>query len=170
MRVGTRIQKVIWSAVVNARTPRTPVALAVVLTVSVAVTWHVLWKLALAAWPPPHPFESMSLGYWRDSITLVFAILLVAPATKASGLVIGDIRRHWRSTLAICTFPILLALAAVPYLRSLRCHGPHRRRRYRAEGAEAVAPTVLARVATVADMLVSALVRVLVTPWRRRSA
>lgn len=69
--------------------------------------WYPLWALR------PHWIPG---GYWAPALRLLLGLLLVLPAPRRYGLVIGDIRRHWKGVLLVCGGPVLLTALVYPRL------------------------------------------------------
>ena len=54
--------------------------------------------------------------WYRDILTLAFALLLTCGSWKRSGIRFGAIKQHWRGVLLVCGIPIVLTALIYPFL------------------------------------------------------
>lgn len=83
---------------------------------------HVVWRGAFGFWPPAWPLHHLSKGYWSDAWVLLFGVLLVAQAPRASGLRIGALRTNWKRVLLVCGLPVLIVAVVYPLLPNRPWH------------------------------------------------
>ena len=55
-------------------------------------------------------------AWYRELLTLGFAVLLICGSWKRSGLRIGSIGRHWRGVSVVCVIPVVLTAIVYPLL------------------------------------------------------
>ena len=60
--------------------------------------------------------EGLSRGMRHSLILLGLGLLLALSAPRASGLIIGDWRAHWKKILLVCGLPVLVAAIIYPQL------------------------------------------------------
>lgn len=90
-------------------------ALAVVVTVAAHAIpgWHIFGRL----WT--HDVLGLRAIPWKtfhSLLFLLFGLLLAVPTLRRSGLVVGDVRTHWRWVLLVCGGPVLVAALVYPRL------------------------------------------------------
>ena len=54
--------------------------------------------------------------WYRDLLTLAFALLLTCGSWKRSGIRFGAIKQHWGGVLLVCGIPIALTAIIYPFL------------------------------------------------------
>ncbi|MET0396800.1 MAG: CPBP family intramembrane glutamic endopeptidase [Longimicrobiaceae bacterium] len=90
-------------------------ALAVVVTVAAHAIpgWYIFGRL----WTRDvFGVHAIPWGTFHSLLCLLFGLLLAAPTWRRSGLVLGDIRTHWRRVLPVCGGPVLVAALVYPRL------------------------------------------------------
>lgn len=90
-------------------------ALALVLTIaSHAVPG---WRFLARPWQSDFlGLHSIPWATYVRILFLMFGLALVLPTRRRSGLIVGDIRTHWRKVVLVCGGPVLLTLLVYPQL------------------------------------------------------
>lgn len=60
--------------------------------------------------------QAMPYELFRDLVLLILGALLALSAPRQSGLILGDIRKHWRGVLLVCGLPIVISAVVYPNL------------------------------------------------------
>lgn len=75
--------------------------------------WRWLWS--------PH-YAWLQFHRFADGVLILLGLVLVLPAPRASGLCIGDIRKHWKGVLLVVGGPVLLTAIVYPNLPNQPFH------------------------------------------------